>query len=377
MRKILLACAVVLVAAIALGWVLLARPGFEPVAWQPPPNPGLTGDFAPNAALSGVSLLLPGVGRGPEDVTRGPDGYYYSGFEDGRIVRFRGALEGGHREEGHGEGSNQETAQVFVDTGGRPLGLQVDAGGRLIVADAMRGLLAIAQDGTIEVLCDSVGGRKLKLVDDLDIAGDGTIWFSDASMQYGIEDSILDLLEARPSGRLLSYSPHSGAVAVRMRQLFFANGVALGPDDTFVLVSETGAGRIQRLWLKGPRAGEQDIFIDGLPGHPDNLSFNGLDTFWLALPALRQPLLDRLARWPNVRKLLAALPRSAFIPREGYGFVIGLGLDGRVVANLQGPGGHYHTITSVNEWDGRLLLGSLTMSAVGELVLADRSGLVR
>ena len=66
-----------------------------------------------------------------------------------------------------------------------------------------------------------------------------------------------------------------------MEGLFFANGVALGPDERFVLVNETVTGRVHRL-LKGDRRGERDIFIDGLPAMVDNISFNGSDTFgWL------------------------------------------------------------------------------------------------
>jgi sugar lactone lactonase YvrE len=42
-----------------------------------------------------------------------------------------------------------------------------------------------------------------------------------------------------------------------------------------VLVNETGAYRISRYWLTGPKAGTHDMFIDNLPGLPDNLAFNG------------------------------------------------------------------------------------------------------
>ena len=64
--------------------------------------------------------------------------------------------------------------------------------------------------------------------------------------------------EASMSGRLFSYSPVTGQVTLHWQDLYFANGVALGPNDSFVLVNETGAGRIQRLWLKGERAGQRD-----------------------------------------------------------------------------------------------------------------------
>ena len=90
---------------------LFFPPRVDPVAWQPDPNPGLTGPFAPNDRLGDVERLIEGVGVGPEDVACGPDGVRYTGFHDGRIVRFTQ------------DGSVTELA----NTGGRPLGMQFDA----------------------------------------------------------------------------------------------------------------------------------------------------------------------------------------------------------------------------------------------------------
>src|SRR3990172_5577935 len=78
-------------AVILVGYLLLWPVPIDPVVWSPPPNPGFTGRFAPNNALAGVERLLEGVGTGPEDVARGPDGLLYTGFGDGRIVRFAAA----------------------------------------------------------------------------------------------------------------------------------------------------------------------------------------------------------------------------------------------------------------------------------------------
>lgn len=333
--------------------LLLFPAPIDPVAWEPDPDPGLTGSFVPNDYLADVERLLAGVGVGPEDVACGPDGVRYTGFHDGRIVRF------------WPDGRFEE----FANTGGRPLGMQLDDGGRLIVADAAHGLLAISPEGVVDVLTDSMNGEKMLFVDDLDIAADGTIWFSDASARHSYHENMLDFLEARPSGRLLSYTPASGETRVHMDDLFFANGVALGPDDAFVLVNETGRGRIHRLWLKGERAGQKELFISGLPGVPDNLSFNGTDTFWVAMPALR-PGIDDMAGRPWLRKLLSRLPietLSADIPR--YSFVIGLGLDGKVKHNLQDTAAGFNNITSANECDGSLYLGSLSMPAVARYPL--------
>ena len=151
------------------------------------------------------------------------------------------------------DGSAVET---FVQTGGRPLGMKFDAGGNLIVADAFRGLLSVSPERNVTVLADNVNGERMLFPNDIAIAADGIVWFSDASRRFDQHHWMLDFLEGRPTGRLLRYDPRTGRVEVVLDHLMFANGVALGPGDQYVLVNETLAARITRYWLKGPRAGQ-------------------------------------------------------------------------------------------------------------------------
>ncbi len=343
--------ALVLVAGAALyGYV--AAP-VNPVSWEATPNKGLQGPFAENRRLADITRLLAGVGEGPEAIACAADGSMYTGFKDGRILRFDAT------------GEYVEHAR----TGGRPLGMKVQQDGHLIVADGILGLLSIDPDGEVTVLADSVDGKPMLFVDDVDIASDGTIWFSDASQLHDYHHSTLDFLEGRPTGRLLSYSPDTGKVKVHLDGLFFANGVALGPDETYVLVNETGSGRIHRLWLKGEKAGQSDIFVEGLPGMPDNVTFNGNDTFWLAMPSLRTQA-EKMADKPLLRRYLSLLPAHVLAANaDNYSFVVGLGVDGEVVANLQDADRGFIDITSAVECDGGLYLGSLTMPAVGRYSL--------
>jgi sugar lactone lactonase YvrE len=338
---------------------LYARSPIQAVAFEPPSG-AASEVFAANEKLAAVIRYLQKVGSGPEDIVKGPNGDFYTGYQDGRIVRFSvrdgQVIEGSYRE--------------FVNTGGRPLGMQFDAAGNLIVADAFKGLLSVSPAGDIKTLLDYADDPSLRFIDDVDVAADGTIWFSDVSSRFGLHDYIYDLIEASATGRLLSYTPSNGELKVHLSGLYFANGVSLGPDDSWVLVNETGASRVSRLWLTGPKAGVQDVFIDGLSGMPDNISFNGSDTFWVAIPALRSREIDALASYPFLRKLLGGLPADLLVPTSKLGFVLGLGLDGTVKFNLQSESGVYHTITSVNEYDGHLWLGSLAMPSIAVLPLS-------
>jgi sugar lactone lactonase YvrE len=346
----------IVLAVVAL--YLLAWPvPIDAVAWHPGIKPDMV-TFQADDVLGISEVLASGVGHGPEDVTLGPDGYFYTGLQDGRILRFRGSV-----------------GEEFVNTGGRPLGMQFDAQGNLIVADAFRGLLAVAPDRAVTVLAYEVDGEPMKFPDDLDIAADGTIWFSDASQRFDQHNWKLDVLEGRATGRLLSYDPSSSEVTVRLEGLMFANGVALGPDDEYVLVNETFLRRIMRLWLKGPRAGESEIFIAGLPGYPDNLSFDGQDTFWIAMPSRRQERLENLARRPLLREILMRLPEELRRVEVGsVGWVVAVSTDAKVRYSLKDTTGRCFAVTSANDLGGSLLMGSLDMHHICRLSLPPPAG---
>jgi sugar lactone lactonase YvrE len=258
-----------------------------------------------------------------------------------------------------------------VQTQGRPLGLQHDPFGNIVVADAKRGLIAITPKNEIIVVAARFENRPLMFVDDLDIAKDGTIYFSDASQRFGIDEYSLDFFEGQATGRLFSFDPRSGTLQARVSGLAFANGVALGPDEEYVLVNETAAHRITRYWLKGPKAGQTDRFIENLPGYPDNLSFNGRDLFWVALAGPRIKALEEQLGSPFMRKVAFRLQSIGLMPQpapELYGCVIAINLEGQVVATLQDPGGRtIHSITSVNEKDGTLYFGSLQTDRIATL----------
>jgi sugar lactone lactonase YvrE len=340
-----------LVGMVAL-YLLFWPVAIEPQAWKPPEAPALTGVYEPNTLLAPVERLGRGVGIGAEDVAIDRSGRIYGGFEDGRVVRLQP------------DGSRPE---MFAETGGRPLGMQFDRSGNLVVCDSPRGLISIAPDGIVTVLSTEEGGVPYRLADDVDIASDGTVYFSDASSRFDFTQSTADLMEHRPNGRLLAYDPEAGTSRLVVDRLYFANGVAVSPDQSFVLVVETGKYRVHRHWLSGPRQGQTEIFIDNLPGFPDGISSNGKGIFWLPLVSPRKPNVDWLLERPFLRKLILRLPKAMILAPENYGFVLGLDGSGRVVHNLQDPAASFAQISSVEEHDGKLFLGSLVEDAIGRI----------
>ena len=162
--------------------------------------------------------------------------------------------------------------------------------------------MSIAPNGQPSVLATEAEDVPFRCVNDLDVAADGTIYFTDASYKFPLTLLKADLLDHQPNGRFLSYDPRTKQTKVLLHDLYFANGVAVSPDQTYVLVNDTGAYRVRRYWLKGDKAGQSDIFIDNLPGFPDGISSNGRDTFWVALVNRRDPGLDFLLSHPFLRQ---------------------------------------------------------------------------
>ena len=294
---------------------------------------------------------------GAEDVVVAPDGTVHTGTEDGAIWALDPTT-----------GSTRRVA----DTGGRPLGLELLPDGDLVVCDARRGLLRVTvTTGEVEVLVDRVEGRPMAFCNNAAVAGDGTIWFSDSSLHYGVERWKDDFVQDTHSGRLLRRDP-DGTVTVVLDGLRFANGVALAADESYVAVAECRGRTVVRLWLSGERAGERDHLVTDLPGYPDNISRGSDGLVWVAVASPVDGLVERLGSAPMVlRKAVTRIPDS-LQPKPAQTIrVQAYDDEGRLVHDLdlerpeRGPG--YHMVTGVREHDGRVWMGSLHEPSVAVL----------
>lgn len=352
--------------AAAVAYLLLWPVPVEPVSWQPPTDPGYTGDFARNDRLSQLQMIDLGGNEGPEHVALGPDGRLYVAVVSGDILRM------------NQDGSEQS---VFVNTGGRVLGFAFDAAGNLIAADAIRGLLSVDPAGTVTLLTDSAGGERIRYADAVVVAASGKIYLSDASTRFApaevggtFEASVLDILEQSSTGRILEFDPAAKVTRVVARGLSFANGIALTTDEKSLLVAETGKYRIWKIdvaaadldLLGGPKPGA-DILIDALPGYPDNL-MRGLDgRIWAGFAKPRNPTIDRMAGSPLLRKITLRLPRALWPIPPAYGHVFAFDESGKILADLQDPEGRYPEATAVTETTDRLYIQSLHAKGLGWL----------
>jgi sugar lactone lactonase YvrE len=293
----------------------------------------------------------------PEDVVVDAQGRVIGGAEGGRILRVD---------------PERGSEEVIGDTGGRPLGLELLGDGRLLVCDADKGLLCLDPvTGELETLVRVVGGVALRFCSNASAASDGTIWFTESTRRFGFEHYLGALLEHRPSGRLLRRDP-DGTVEVVLGALYFANGVTLTQDESALLFAETGAARISRLELRGPRAGRIDVIADNLPGYPDNLSRVRDGRFWAAIPNPRDALLDRLGTAPGVvRELVWRIPDRLRPSGERTVWVMAFDEHGNVLADLQQPRADFHMVTGVAEHDRHLYLASVQEHALLAVALPE------
>jgi sugar lactone lactonase YvrE len=320
------------------------------VPFYPEKAPELEGVLAPNRLLQEAVKLGEGQLKKPEDVAIGPDGMIYTGSADGKIYRLA--------EDGY--------LEVYAETDGMPLGMDFAPSGELIVCDTERGLLAVHPSGEVEVLSTEADGIPYGLVDDVKVSDSGIAYFSDASSKFAFENFEYDILEARPNGRLLAFDLLTRDVEVVLDDLYFANGVAVAADESFVLVAETTRYQITRKWLQGERAGEREILVDNLPGSPDGISLSPAGDLLIAFYSPRSKTIDLVQKFAWLKNILARLPKSYLPKPESYGFVGRYNLQGEPLATLHDPSGQVlANVTSVEEFAGRLYIGSLQTDAVG------------
>jgi sugar lactone lactonase YvrE len=318
----------------------------RPVRWQPP--------SAPRGAPVARPVTVVGLpGTGGEDVLIDRAGCVVTGLANGNVVRLSG-----------------EGTVVLGNTGGRPLGIEEYPDGTLLVCDHDKGLLRLdVTTGNVDVVVDAIDGKPLHFCSNAVICADGTIYFTTSSDTATWDAFQEDVITHATSGCLVRVGP-DGEVTVLRRDLAFANGVALAPDESFLLVAETIGYRILKYWLTGPRAGEWVDFVTGTPGFPDNISLSDSGLVWVSLPAPRVPVLDfLLPRNPVLRQWVLRVPQRLHPRPADIVWVQAYDLDGRLVHDIRTRHPRLSFVTAAAERGGAVWLASAHHDVLGRIDL--------
>ncbi|WP_334174775.1 SMP-30/gluconolactonase/LRE family protein [Pseudoxanthobacter sp.] len=366
-----------LAVAVDIRWLknrhkLLSRVYVSPTWFALPEAPetaaGSASPYAVNDRFRDVGAIGLGELDGPEDMIFDSAGHLYTGGRQGDIVRFFAP--------------DYTRSEVFVHLGGFPLGLAFDASDNLHACVAGMGLYMVTPEREIRCLSDEtnrslfsiIDDSRIRMADDLDIAADGRVFFSEATIRYGVSDWAVDALEARGNGRIIVHDPKTGSTRTVLTGRVFPNGICMVDDGQSLLFAETWACRISRFWFDGPRKGQVEPVVEDLPGYPDNINRASDGTFWVALAGMRSPAFDLSLRMPAFRRRMAqrvAMDEWLY-PNLNTGCVLKLTLDGRVTESLWDLGGHSHPqITSIREHKGWLYLGGINNNRIGRYRLPD------
>ncbi|SDD32588.1 SMP-30/gluconolactonase/LRE family protein [Ruegeria marina] len=331
-----------------------------PVAYQPPASPGFTGAFVENRVLDKAMIVsLPNGEIGPEDLAVMPDGIVYTASLAGNLYRIDG-----------------ETPVLVDRLGGRPLGLKAGPDGALYIADSFRGIMRWNGPGRLDTVVSEIDGAPVIYANQLDLGRDGTIYFSNSTDRFDPETlggtkptSVMTVWEQSDTGYVARHAP-DGTVEKIATGFVYTNGVALSPDEDFLLINETGRARVHRLWLTGAKAGQTEVFLDNLPGYPDNLEAQGDGTYWLAFASPRVPA-EALMSYPFLRKVVWRLgPRVRPAPIH-RGMLIQFDGAGRILRTVQDPDGRLGITTGGKLVDGQLYVMTLDSPGFARLDAND------
>jgi gluconolactonase len=154
-------------------------------------------------------------------------------------------------------------------------GMTMDREGRLVACEQGSFLEPAAitrmdrRTGAIETLCDGAGGPPLNSPNDVVVADDGAVWFTDPG--YGHLQGFRPAPE-RPDA-VYRYDPATRRLDAVAAGFDKPNGLAFSPAQDVLYVSDNGAPQ-QLLAFDSVdgRLTRRRVFADGTPGHPDGLA---------------------------------------------------------------------------------------------------------
>lgn len=142
------------------------------------------------------------------------------------------------------------TVGVFRQPAMHANGNTRDREGRLVTCEhSGRRVTRTEHDGTVTVLADRYDGKRLNSPNDVVVAADGAIWFTDPT--YGIDKDYEGGRAAQEldGSHVYRFDPSNGALAAVATDFVRPNGLCFSPDHEMLYVADTGVSHLE----DGPR----------------------------------------------------------------------------------------------------------------------------
>ena len=178
---------------------------------------------------------------------------------------------------------DEETGQVsvFRKPSNNANGNTRDRQGRIVTCEhGGRRVTRTEHDGTLTVIADSFQGKRLNSPNDIVVASNGAIWFTDPTF------GILGWYEGNKATQELPMNVYrvdpSGAMDVVAEGINQPNGLAFSPDEMLLYIVESRSvpRKILACDVKGKTLGDRRVLISAGPGTPDGFRVDVEGNLW-------------------------------------------------------------------------------------------------
>jgi gluconolactonase len=171
-------------------------------------------------------------------------------------------------------------------------GNTVDRQGRLITCQhAGRRVVRTELDGRITIIADSYNGKKLNSPNDVVVASDDSIWFSDPSYGIGGNYEGVQAQQEQATRNVYRVDPHNGEVKLLVDDFTQPNGLAFSPDERKLYIVDSGVThggpahiRVFDVDVGAGKLSNGKIFAEGFaPGFTDGMRVDVEGSVWTSM----------------------------------------------------------------------------------------------
>lgn len=224
-------------------------------------------------ATKAVEIFGTGVLRS-EGVVVDRDGNVWGGGRNGKVYKVSP------------DGVVQEVVQL--PDRAIPNGVTLDRAGNFVYCDLRhKAVMRCAPDGTVSMIADRAGDLPLSIPNFCSYDAEGNLYVSNSSSQPG-NKVFEEFTNPAPNGAVARIRP-DGRGEVVATGIYFANGIAIDPNEDAVYVLESSRNDCVRISIKKDGTfGKPEIYASGFPAIPDGMAFDVERNLYITLPGVPQ-----------------------------------------------------------------------------------------